>query len=400
MRPARFVVSSLLSLCAVLILEPSAMLAMVRQKSHSIGPVKSLAAEASDPALLEAAKEAEQLASAHYSAGRYEEALRAQQHSVQLHRELAAQDPSQRLQLAASLHNLGVVFIRLGRKTEAIPLTEESLSLYRLESAGQSGEVPLVLERPLRNLVLLYFETNRLQEALPLANDLVRIHQSMAAVDPLSQGERVDVLNLRASLLVALNRLKEAEQDLQVAVGLARSLAELAPQNLALQYGLAGTLVNLSQVADLLQRYPQALRPAIEAEALLRQMARRQPQFTGDWGKALRRLGQAFAKVGDPSRARPPLEESISLLRSLDRPSSAGSMAVEVGGYRDDLAHALESLGVVLQQLKRPEEARAAGQEAVEIYSVLAQVDHRYGRDVVRTESWLTTILRPTPAKP
>lgn len=400
MRPARLVVSSFCGLCAVLILAPSAMLAMVRQASHSIAPVASLAAEASDPALLEAAKEAEQQAGAHYNAGRYEEALRAQQHSLQLHRELAAQDPSQRLQLAASLHNLGVVLIRLGRKTEAIPFTEESLSLYRLESAGRAGEVPLVLERPLRNLVLLYFETNRLQEALPLANDLVRIHQSIAAVDPLSQGERVDVLNLRASLLVALNRLGEAQQDLQVAVGLARSLAELAPENLALQYGLAGTLVNLSQVADLLQQYGQALRPAQEAEALLRQMARRQPQFTGDWGKALNRLGQAFAKVGDPSRARPPLEEAIALLRSLDRSSSAGSMAVEVGGYRDDLAHALESLAVVLQQLKRPEEARAAGQEAMEIYSVLAQLDHRYSRDVMRTQSWLSTVPRPTPAKP
>lgn len=398
-RPPGFGLSSFLGLTAALWLGLPPALAMVRQGDLSIAPVQSPAAQVSDPQLLEAAKEAEQQAGALYGARRYEEALRAQQHSVQIHRQLAAKDPSQRLQLAASLHNLGVVLIRMGQKAEAIPPTEESLALYRQEAASQAGDVPLAIERPLRNLVLLYFESNRPQEALPLADDLVRLYQSLAVVDPLSSADRIDVLNLRASLLVALNRPQEALRDLTAAVSLGRPLAQLAPQNPALQYGLAGSLVNLSQVADLLQQFAQALPPAQEAEALLRQVARQQPQLTGDWAKALSRLGQAYAKLGDPSQARPRLEESIALLRSVGRSPTPGTLAVEVGGYRDDLAHALETLAAVLQQLQQPAQARAAGEEAMAIYRLLAQVDPRYGKDVERTRFWLTTLPKPTPVR-
>ncbi|MFM9089769.1 MAG: tetratricopeptide repeat protein, partial [Cyanobium sp.] len=86
--------------------------------------MQGTAAGRSDPSLKDSALQAEEQAGALYSVGRYEEALRLQQHSVQLHRQLAAQDPSQRFKLAASLHNLGVVLMRLGRKNEAIQPTQ------------------------------------------------------------------------------------------------------------------------------------------------------------------------------------------------------------------------------------------------------------------------------------
>lgn len=384
------------SLGAALLQVPPLAMATGRPASLSASSMAAPAATRADPQLLEAAQEAERQAGALYNARQYGEALKMQLHAVKLHRQLVAEDPSQRLLLAASLHNLGVVLIRQGKKAEAIPPTEESLALYRSASSLEDGSVPLAIERPLRNLVLLYFESNRAQEALPLADDLLRIHKSMAAVDPLREGERVDVLNLRASLLVTLNRPKEALKDLQTAVALGRDLAQLDAQDVGLKYGLAGSLMNFSQVADLLREHAQALPPAQDAEALLRQVARQQPQLKGDWAKSLSRLGQAYAKVGDPTRARLALEESVALLRSLDR-SPLGSLAVEVGGYRDDLAHALETLAEVLAQLQRPEEARLAVQEAMEIYGALAQVDHRYSRDLERTRSRLSPQPQTTP---
>lgn len=391
-------VSSLMGLSLAVVLALPSAEAMVRPRAVSLVPEHVPTTQVSDPLLLEA-EEAERQAGVLYGARRYEEALRAQRHSVEIHRQLVARDPSQTLQLAASLHNLGVVLIRMGRKAEAIPPTEESLALYRQEALAHAGDVPLAMERPLRNLALLFFETNRPQAALPLADDLVRLHQSLAVVDPLSSGERMDVLNLRASLYVALNRPQEALQDLKAAVSLGRTLAQLAPQNLALQYGLAGSLMNLSQVADVLRQFDQALPPAREAEAILRQAARQQPQLAGDWAKAQSRLGQAYAMLGDPSRARPALEESIAQLRSLARSPVPVSLSVEVGGYRDDLAHALETLAGVLQQVQLPEQARAAGVEAMEIYSKLAQEDPRYVRDVERTRSWLSGLPPTTPTR-
>jgi tetratricopeptide (TPR) repeat protein len=319
---------------------------------------------------------------------------------VAIHRQLVGQDPSQRPKLAASLHNLGVVLIRLGRKEEAVAPTEEALALYRAMAVAHGREASSAMERPLRNLVLLYFEGNRPQEALPLADELVRLHQILSPQDPALQAEQVDVLNLRASLLVALNRPQEARLDLDAAVAKGRQLLKLDPQNPGLQYGLAGSLVNVSQVADLLGNWAQALKPALEAEALLRQLARSQPQLIGDWAKALSRLGQAYARGGEPAQARPPLEESIDLLRLLARSGPAETLTVEMGGYRDDLAHALESLAVVQQQLNRPQESRAAAVEAMELYRALATVDPRYGKDVERTRAWLSSLPQGTLMRP
>lgn len=150
--------------------------------------------------------------------------------------------------------------------------------------------------------------------------------------------------------------------------------------------------MNLSQVADLLGRYPDALPPAREAEALLRSVAGSQPRMMGDWAKALSRLGQAHARLGQPAQALPPLEESIALLRLLARGGSQETLAVDGGGFRDDLAHALETLAVVQQQLQRPREARLAAGEAMDLYRALAQGDPRYGEDVERTRSLLSSI--------
>jgi tetratricopeptide (TPR) repeat protein len=228
----------------------------------------------------------------------------------------------------------------------------------------------------------------------------VRLHQTLSPQDPALQAEQVDVLNLRASLLVALNRPQEAMRDLDQAVAQGRRLVAQDPRNPGLQNGLAVSLVNVSQVADLLGNWAQALGPAQEAEALLRQMARSQPRLIGDWAKALSRLGRAYAQMGRADEAQPPLEQSIDLLRLLARSGPAETLMVEVGGYRDDLAHALETLAVVQQQRNRPREARAAALEAVELYRTLATVDPRYGKDVERTRAWLSSLPQGTLMKP
>lgn len=382
---------------AALLALPSSSLATLRLSPLSLAPASSV--EVPDRSLSDAARDAEEQAGVFYARGSYQEALSAQQRSVQLHRKLVGKDPSQRPQLAASLHNLAVVLIRLNRKTEAIAPTKESLDIYRAVATAKPGQMPMAIERPLRNLVLLYFEANQPQEALPLADELVQLHRSWMADDAAARAEQVDVFNLRASLLVALNRPREALRDLGAAVALGKELMRQSPTNLGLQYGLAGSLVNLSQVADLLGQPAQALQPAQEAEALLRQVARAQPQFLGDWAKSLSRLGQAYARLGDPARAQQPLEESIALLRLLSRSGPSGTLAVEVGGYRDDLAHALESLAGVQQQLDHAQEAKAAAVEAMEMYQSLVPIDPRYARDVERMRSWSRSMPQATPAR-
>jgi tetratricopeptide (TPR) repeat protein len=395
-----FVVSSLLSLCTASLVVSSSALAMRGLDPMAGSLAGSSAVEVAPlPTLSDRAQQLEEQAGALYRQGRYEEALQAQRDSVASHRQLVAQDPSQRLRLAASLHNLGVVLIRLGQKPEAIPPTLEALTLYRAPASTQGGEASVAMERPLRNLVLLYYETHRPQEALPLADELVRLHQRAPIDNDASEAAQIDVFNLRASLLVALNRPREALQDLERAVSLARRQVNQAPQALALRHGLAGSLLNQSQVADVLGQWEAAIPPAREAEALLSDLARLHSGLSGDWAKALNRLGQAYAKTGDAARARPPLETAVALLRGLNPAGPSGSLAVEVGGYRDDLAQALDTLAVVNQHLQRPTEARAAGEEALRIYSALVQVEPRYQADVQRIRAWLSPGPEIIPAR-
>jgi tetratricopeptide (TPR) repeat protein len=349
--------------------------------------------------LSEQARALEERAGWLYSAGRYEEALAAQRESVELHRRLAANDPNQRLKLAASLHNLGVVLIRLGRKSQAIAPTTEALALYRNDPSSRGGAAALALERPLRNLVLLHYEAQRPLEALPLADELVELRQRAAATDPRAEASLMDVLNLRASLRVALNRPRAALRDLESAVALARAQAERFPDNPVPRHGLAGSLLNLSQVADLLGQTDQAIPPAREAEATLAQLAREHPALRGDWAKALSRLGQAYARQGDAVRAQAPLEQAVVVLRSLHPAGPSRTLAVEPGGYRDDLALTLETLAAVMLRRQRPLEARAAGEEALRLYSELAEGDPRYRTDVERTRAWLTSWPPLTPAQ-
>jgi tetratricopeptide (TPR) repeat protein len=395
-----FLRTALFSLVVAWLVGPSTALATRRLDPVAAGLAAGPTEEARPGRnLSEQARELEDQAGALYTSGRYEDALQVQRDSVASHRRLMAGDPSQRARLAASLHNLGVVLIRLGRKNEAIAPTAEALALYREEPVARSGETFPGLERPLRNLVLLYYETNRPLEALPLADDLVRLHQGAAVADPRTRAALMDVLNLRASLLVALNRSRGALKDLEDSVAVARQLAGQAPQDPVLRHGLAGSLLNLSQVADLLDQVDRALPPAREAETLLRDLARLHPALSGDWAKALSRLGQAYARQGDAARARPPLEQAVALLRGLDPAGPSRSLSVELGGYRDDLALTLEHLAVVNQRLHRPEEARAAGEEALRLYTALAREDPRHQRDVERTRTWLTTWPALTPAQ-
>lgn len=395
-----FIVSSLLSLCAALmVVAPAGGLAMRRLAAIPESLTEAAPAEAPRRSRSDTAREKEEQAGALYSVGRFDEALQAQRDAVASHRELVAQDPSQRLRLAASLHNLGVVLIRLGRKAEAIAPTAEALALYRADPSAAGGEASIAQERPLRNLVLLLYEGNRPEEALPLADELVGFHRQNRGRDPLAEAQLIDVLNLRASLLVILNRPEKALGDLESTIALARRMAGNAPGNPVLRHGLAGSLLNLSQVADLLDQPIRALPPAREAEALLRGLARQHPGLRGDWAKALSRLGQAQAKTGDPAQARLSLEESIVVWRSLDSAGPVGSLAVGAGDHRDELAQALETLAHVQQLLRQPRQARQAGEEALRLYSALAQGDPRYGRDVERTRAWLSAWPKATPVQ-
>ena len=67
--------------------------------------------------------------------GRRDDAVAVTEEAVQLRRQLVASDPELAADLAAGLDNLGSDYAKVGRRDEAVTVTEEAVRLYR--GAGQ-----------------------------------------------------------------------------------------------------------------------------------------------------------------------------------------------------------------------------------------------------------------------
>jgi tetratricopeptide (TPR) repeat protein len=90
--------------------------------------------------------------------GRRDEALPPTEEAVTLRRELAAANPAYLPDLAMSLNNLGIFLSQLGRRAEALPPTEEAVTLYRELAAHNPAYQP--------NLASTSANLERLREAV------------------------------------------------------------------------------------------------------------------------------------------------------------------------------------------------------------------------------------------
>ena len=100
--------------------------------------------------------------------GRPADALPATQEAVTIRRELAAANPDRyRPDLAASLSNLGVWFSELGRPADALPATEEAVTIRRELAAANPDRYRPDLAGSLSNLGVRFSELGRPADALP-----------------------------------------------------------------------------------------------------------------------------------------------------------------------------------------------------------------------------------------
>ncbi|MFI6457368.1 tetratricopeptide repeat protein, partial [Streptosporangium amethystogenes] len=117
--------------------------------------------------------------------GRLAEALPMTEESVTIHRELAALQPDRyRPHLADSLHNLGNHLVELGRPAEALSAMAENVTIYQEIAELHPDRYQPRLAISLSGLSNCLAKLGRPDEALPMAEEAVTIRRELAALHP------------------------------------------------------------------------------------------------------------------------------------------------------------------------------------------------------------------------
>ena len=297
--------------------------------------------------------------------GRPEDALPASEEAVSIHRELAAARPDAfRPGLATSLTSLSDQLRQLGREEDALPASEEAVSIHRELAAARPDAFRPDLARSLANLSLRLADLGRREDALAVIEEVVSIRRELAAARPdafrLYLAWSLYNLSLR---LAVLGRREDALAAIEEAVTIFRELAAARPD--AFRPDLAWSLNNLSlRLADL-GRSEAALAASEEAVMIFRELAAARPDaFRPGLARSLTSLSVMLADLGRREDALAAIEEAVTIRREL--------AAARPGTFRPGLARSLTSLSVMLADLGRREDALAAIEEAVTIRRELA----------------------------
>ena len=272
---------------------------------------------------------------------------------------------------------LGVMFSQLGRPADALPATQEAVTIRRELAAANPDRYRPDLARSLSNLGIWFSELGRPADALPATQEAVTIRRELAAANP--DRYRPDLARSLSNLGIwfsELGRPADALPATQEAVTAYRELAAANPDRY--RPDLARSLDNLGVWFSELGRPADALPATQEAVTAYRELAAANPdRYRPDLAASLDNLGVRFSELGRPADALPVTQEAVTIRREL--------AAANPDRYRPDLARSLDNLGVRFSELGRPADALPVTEEAVTDYRELAAANpDRYRPDLAR----------------
>ncbi|MEV8287210.1 tetratricopeptide repeat protein [Streptomyces niveus] len=284
---------------------------------------------------------------------------------TQADQQLAAHDPAAyEPALAHSLSNLGIRLSEVGRRAEALPVSEQVVEIHRRLAVGNPAAYEPDLARALSNLGIRLSEVGRRAEALPVSEEAVEIHRRLAVGNPAAyEPDLARSLTNLGLHLSELGRRAEALTVSEEAVEICRRLAVGNPS--AYEPNLATSLSNLGIRLSEAGRQAEALPMSEEAVEICRRLAVGNPAaYEPDLARSLTNLGIRLSEAGRQAEALPMSEQVVEIYRRL----APDDPAV----YEPDLARSLTNLGIRLSEAGRQAEALTAEQQAVEIYRRLA----------------------------
>jgi tetratricopeptide (TPR) repeat protein len=291
--------------------------------------------------------------------GRLDEALEAVREAVDIRRRLATTSPDTYLpDLAASLNNLGSCLSALDRSAEALDTVTEATILYR-QCAETSPDAYLPdLAASLNNLGSCLSALDRSAEAA------LTLEQASTAYSSLAAGHSSTILPKLASSFRGLTNqfMLSGYQDAAVSameecVSVRRRLALKDPK--AYLPSLASSLHDLAQLHQRLARAEDSVLAAREASELYSRLRADHPQrFTKCLANSLQTLADGLTAMGNIKEAREPISKAVRLRRYL---------AAAEPSELPNLAKALDTLGRLLDDLDRTDEARTAFRQVSDI---------------------------------
>ena len=232
----------------------------------------------------------------------YEEAL-------QIRRELMEKNPEAYLpKVAASLNNLGVLLSDTNDLKKAQDYYEEALQIHR-ELAQQNPEAYLPdVAASLNNLGVLLRDTNDLKKAQDYYEKALQIHRELAQQNPEAYLPKVAAsLNNLGVLLHNTNDLKKAQDYQEEALQILRKLAQQNPR--AYLPDVATSLNNLTTLYLGLGKKEDAEKAYLEAHDIYQKLANRHPRaYEIDYARI---LAMGFNLLGKPKEV---LEEAKAIL--------------------------------------------------------------------------------------
>ncbi|MDF5757641.1 tetratricopeptide repeat protein [Spongiactinospora sp. TRM90649] len=268
---------------------------------------------------------------------------------------------------ASWLTTVGTLTAQLGRPADALPPTQEALTIRRELAETNPDRYRPDLARSLSNLGVQFSELGRPADALPPTQEALTIYRELAETNPdRYRPDLADSLSNLGVRFAALGRPADALPPTQEALTIRQELAETNPDRY--RPDLATSLSNLGTTFSELGRPADALPPTQEALTIYRELAETNPdRYRPDLARSLSNLGVRFAALGRPADALPPTQEALTIYRDLTETNP--------DRYRPDLATSLTNLGITFAELERLDEALPLVLEGVDLWRDLADRD-------------------------
>lgn len=246
------------------------------------------------------------------------QSIAAGEESVDLHRQLVRIDPDSYLEeLAKSLTNISIRYMRVRDLRSARKSAEEGVSLYRQLSEARGDAYIPALGKALSNLSRVLSDLGRPHEAIKMGKEAI----------------------------VILRALKARTGEVEVEVALAESLNMFS--------------VRLSSLGH----NDDAVHAAREATRIMAKFAESSPAFTRTYAQCVGNLGLWLGYTGQHEAAERASRTCFEVWERLE--------ASYPGSFRANLASSLDNLGLNLSALGKIHEALDLTRRSVEIYREL-----------------------------
>lgn len=272
-------------------------------------------------------------------------------------------------QRAAVLNNLGSTYANIGRHTDALPPTQEAVTLYRDLATPDSMHRP-DLAKALINLGSCYANVGQHSEAISSMLEAIEILGEVPGIDPAIRLELAYAMDNLGNCYSAVGRDEDALKQTMTA---AEILSELAAADSAYGPDLARCLTNLGDRYAELGRYDEGVPPALKAIRTLEELSDADPSHFPHLASALTNLGKCYAGLGHFKDALDTTQQANALFDMLSK---------DIPAFRPELAGTLSNLGDFYHHLGCQDEALTATADAVGIWRVLADANVVYQPDL------------------